>query len=122
MEAIRGRLQKKLDELLVEVTAVATELHGIDEGATTPHFDQIELPAHEVGQQVSRMIQNQRACEVAARQPAEAACPRCGRPCRVETEKRAVQSADGPLELLETIAECRPCRRSFFPAAGSAGI
>jgi hypothetical protein len=24
---------------------------------------------------------------------------------------------DGPLELIETVAHCRPCRRSFFPSA-----
>jgi hypothetical protein len=121
MEAKQSRLQKKLDKLLAEVTAVAVELQGIDEGSSTPHFDQIELPARAMGQRVSRMIQNQRVREVASRQAPTAPCPQCGEACGVRTKSRAVKSADGPLELLETIAKCRRCRRSFFPSAGSAG-
>jgi hypothetical protein len=28
-----------------------------------------------------------------------------------------VHSMDGPVELIETVAHCRRCRRSFFPSA-----
>jgi hypothetical protein len=120
MDARQQRLQKKLEDLLQQATAVATELQGIEQGPGTPHYDQIEMPAHALGQKFSRMIQSERAREVAAAGliAAEAPCPKCGRTCRVETTKRSVHSVDGPLELLETVAHCRPCRRSFFPAAG----
>ncbi len=121
MDAKRDRLQKRLEDLLAQASAVAVEMQGIDQGAGTPHFDQIESPAHVVGQRLSRRIQEARARDVAADQPAEVACPKCGGSCRVETKQREVRSADGPLELLETFARCRPCRRSFFPSAGSAG-
>ena len=104
-----------------EATAVAVEMQAIDQRQGTPHFDDIELPAHALGQQLSRMIQTQRMREVAAEQPAQAACPTCGRACRVTPQKRDVQGADGPLELMEPVAKCRPCRRSFFPSAGGAG-
>ena len=121
MDANRKRLQKKLEELMAEVTAVAVEMQAVDHGSQTPHFDDIELPAHALGQQLSRMIQTQRAREVAAEQAETAACPTCGRTCRVKLKKRQVQAADGPLELMEPVAKCRHCRRSFFPSAGSAG-
>jgi hypothetical protein len=63
------------------------------------------------------MIQTKRAREVAAENVQQVACPNCGGHCRVETQKREVQSVDGIIELTETVAHCRPCRRSFFPSA-----
>ena len=120
MDARQDRLQRKLEDLLRQATAVAAELQGVEQGSGTPHYDQIEMPAHALGQKLSRMIQSERAREVAAAglAAAEASCPTCGRRCRVETVKREAHSVDGPLELLETVAKCRPCRRSFFPSAG----
>jgi hypothetical protein len=35
----------------------------------------------------------------------------------VEVSRREVHSMDGPVELIETVAHCRRCRRSFFPSA-----
>jgi DNA repair exonuclease SbcCD ATPase subunit len=121
MDAKQARLQKRLEDLLREASTVAAELQGIEQGSGTPHYDQIELPAHALGQRLSRMIQGERSREVAAAGLADAACPKCGRKCRVQTKKREVHSMDGPLELLETVAQCRPCRRSFFPSAGRTG-
>ncbi len=122
MDAKQTRLQKKLEDLLNQATAVAVELQAIEQGPGTPHYDQIELPAHYLGQRFSRMIQRERAREVAASSLEDAACPGCGEKCRVETKTREVHSMDGPTELLETICECRRCRRSFFPSAGRIGI
>lgn len=121
MDAKQDRLQKKLDDLLKQASAVAVELQGIEQGHETPHYDQIELPAHALGQRFSRMIQSERTRAVAASGLADAACPDCGRQCRVQTKSRNVHSMDGPLELLETVAKCRHCRRSFFPSAGRVG-
>jgi hypothetical protein len=113
MDAKQVRLQKKLEDLLNQATAVAVELQGIEQGSGTPHYDQIELPAHLLGKRFSRMIQSGRAREVAATGLEDAACPDCGRKCPVETKTREVHS----LEMVETVAKCRPCRRSFFPSA-----
>lgn len=122
MDAKQVQLQKKLEDLLNQATAVAVELQGIEQGSGTPHYDQIELPAHALGQRFSRMIQRQRARDVAASSSSEAACPDCGRKCRVQTATRDVHSMDGPMDLVETFAKCRSCRRSFFPSAGRPGI
>lgn len=121
MDAKPERLQKKLEELLKQASSVATELQRLEQGSGTPHYDQIELPAHALGQRFSRMIQSERARELAAEGLADAACPGCGQKCRVQTKSREVHSQDGPLELLETVAKCRRCRRSFFPSAGGSG-
>jgi hypothetical protein len=122
MDAKRDRLQKELEDLLARTSAVAARLQAIEQGPGTPHYDQIELPAHRLGQRFSRMIQSERAREVAASGLQDAPCPDCGLKCPVQTNKREVHSMDGPLKIVETVAECRRCRRSFFPSACRVGI
>lgn len=121
MDASRARLQKKLDHLLAQASAVAAELQALDQGGKTPHYDQIELPAHALGQRFSRLVQAERVRDVAVADLNDAACPECGRKRQVKTQSRAVHSMDGPLELLEPVAYCRHCRRSFFPSACRSG-
>lgn len=121
MDANRTQLQKKLDDLLKLASTVAAELQALDQGDKTPHYDQIELPAHALGKRFSRMVQAERARDVAASELNEVACPGCGRKGGVKTKSREVHSMDGPLELLEKVAHCRRCRRSFFPSAGRFG-
>lgn len=117
MEAKRMALKAKLDDYLNQASQVAAELQALEQGGGTPHFDQIELPAHDVGRRLSRMVQTTRAREVAADGLDAKPCPDCGRHCKVETREREVQSIDGPLSLTETVAHCGTCRRSFFPSA-----
>jgi hypothetical protein len=84
MDANRQQLQKKLEDLLSPAMAVAVQMLGMDQGGQTPHLDDIELPAHALGQHLSRMMQEGRAREVAA----EAACPTCFHSCRVTRHQR----------------------------------
>jgi hypothetical protein len=96
---------------------VAAELQAIEQGNRVPHFDEIELPAHALGQEFSRQIQSKRARDVAAREVKDAPCPDCACKCPVRSTTRIINSMDGPIELTETVADCRRCRRSFFPSA-----
>ena len=122
MDAKELQLKEKLDFQMKQATQTAVELQALIQGKETPHYDQIELPAHALGQQFSRMIQAERARHVAAEGLQDADCPSCGCSCRVEAKQREVHSMDGPLELTETIAHCRRCRRSFFPSACAIGV
>ncbi|MFT5527012.1 MAG: hypothetical protein ACI9HK_004994 [Pirellulaceae bacterium] len=117
MDAKQAELEKKLAEILKQAAGVACQIQAVEQGPRTPHYDQIEIPAHEVGQRLSRLVQAGRTSEVAAEQHAECDCPACGRSCRVEKNKREVHSMDGPAELIEVVPYCRRCRRSFFPSA-----
>ena len=117
MDAKQKQLQEKLDELLKQAAEVASQIQAEEQGTGVPHYDDIEIPAHEMGQRLSRLIQSARTGDVAAGQDLEIACPDCGRSCRIETKRREVHSMDGPLELTEPVAYCRHCRRSFFPSA-----
>ncbi|HUP79038.1 MAG TPA: hypothetical protein VM260_10830 [Pirellula sp.] len=122
MDAKQLLLKEKLESLLKQAASVAAQLQAAEQGNKTPHFDQIELPAHALGQELSRMIQSERSREVAITDLHHAACPDCAKKCPVTTKNRTVTSMDGPTEITETVAFCRPCRRSFFPSACSTGI
>ena len=115
MDAKRHDLEEKLQESLRQAAAIATQLQALDQGEGTPHFDQIEMPAHEVGQQLSQLVQTTRARELAADALQDVPCPTCGKRCSVETSNRKVHSIDGHIDLMETVAHCSRCRRSFFP-------
>jgi hypothetical protein len=116
MDAKQAQLEAKLADLLKQTAEVASQLQAVEQGPGTPHFDQIEIPAHETGQRLSQLIQSARAGEVAAVLDAPISCADCGQSCRVETRRRQVHSMDGPIQLTETVAYCRRCRRSFFPS------
>lgn len=117
MDAKRLALEEKLQDCLRQAAGLVAQLQALDQHGKTPHFDQIEMPAHEVGQQLSQMIQTTRAREVAADGLHDQPCPQCGQACFVEMADREVHSIDGRIELTETVAHCTRCRRAFFPSA-----
>lgn len=117
MDAKLMKLEEKLDEILKQAADVASQIQAIQQGHGTPHYDEIEIPAHEVGQRLSRLVQKSRTKEIVAEQSAECRCPGCAASCPVETNTRQLHSMDGPLEMIESVAHCRRCRRSFFPSA-----
>lgn len=116
MDAKHSQLEEKLEELLKQASVVASQLQAAEQGPGVPHYDQIELPAHAVGQRLSRMVQSDRARHVAADASPQETCPDCGRDCPAEAENREVHSMDGQIELTENVAHCCRCRRSFFPS------
>ena len=117
MDAKRQQLEEKLEFYLKQASSVASEIQALEQGNRVPHFDEIEIPAHELGKKLSRAIQGERAREVALQQLGKVRCLECNQQCRVEIEMRDVHSMDGPIELTEPVAHCRRCRRSFFPSA-----
>ena len=82
-----------------------------------PHYMLIENAAHEVGQLLSRLVQQQTLNELVAGQPSVAKCPGCGTRCALEPTQREVLSGDGRVELQELVGHCPACRRDFFPLA-----
>ena len=78
MDARELKLTEKLEFHLKEAASLASAIQGIEQGSKTPHFDQIEQPAHQLGKRLSRMIQSDRIREVAANGLNNAPCPSCG--------------------------------------------
>ena len=115
-EQKRQRLLNELAELQLE------EFRETGTFDSTPHFSTIEDVAHQLGQMVSRRVQERTAREVASHTSAEAVCPTCGRSCHLKTVRRTIKGIDGPIEVDEVVGECRPCRRSFFPSTDRTGI
>jgi uncharacterized protein with PIN domain len=123
MEDRERVLKEKLERLVRETAEVSVELDRADgtiEGV--PHYSVIELRAHQLGQQLSREIQQRQMAETVALQVPKAKCPTCGTRCELIPKKRSVKSIDGPLEVQELTGRCPFCRRDFFPSAGEAGV
>jgi len=115
-EAKKRELLRELAELQVEEMAEAGTFD------TTPHFSVIERATSQLGREVLRQTRERAAREVAAGCPPQSACPTCGAICEVATQQRTVTGMDGPIELTESVAHCRRCRRSFFPSADGVGF
>lgn len=115
-------LKQKMDRLLVEAAEVSVELDR-DSGLIqeVPHYSVIEARAHELGQQLSREIQQRQMAETVALERPKAPCPACGTRCDLKPKKRPATSIDGELDLIELYGDCPVCRRAFFPAEGTAG-
>jgi hypothetical protein len=82
-----------------------------------PHYSVIEDAAHEVGQELSRRVQERMLHEVVAEQPIVAKCPACGTRCALRTQGRDVLSGDGRISVQDQVGHCPVCRRDFFPSA-----
>lgn len=50
----------------------------------------------------------------------EAACPSCGRPCKLQRKSRRLVVRGGQATLDEPVGHCPTCRRDFFPSASGA--
>jgi len=123
MDGEARALQKKLNDFLRQAAEVAVALdraNGTIRGV--PHYSVIETRAHELGQALSRRIQQRQMAEIVAVQAQRAGCPSCGRMAELVAVKRSVTSVDGAVHLQELRGYCRSCRRSFFPSAGDAGL
>lgn len=122
MAATQQAREEKKKELLTPLAELMVE-EQVEQGLflETPHYSIIERQAVTLGRELSRQAQERAAREIAANCDSEVACPDCESTCEVETKTRDVISIDGPVELTETVAHCRRCRRSFFPSARGAG-
>ena len=122
MDAKSQARQQRIRQLLRELADLRVE-EMVEAGnfEQTPHLGAIERAASEFGKQLSRETLEQASREVVAGGPTQASCPTCGMLCDVTTQHRTVKGLDGPVALTEAVADCRRCRRSFFPSADGDG-
>lgn len=116
-------LEQEVIRLLLQAAEAAVALDrakGTIRGV--PHYSVIELRAHELGQQLSREIQQKHLAAMVSEQSSRTGCPGCGTDCDLEPDKRTVTSIDGAVTVPELQGYCRRCRRAFFPPQGSVGL
>lgn len=123
MDGDHAGLRKKLDDLLREAAEISVALDHKDGTIKgVPHYSVIEERAHDLGQQLSRRIQERQMAEILAAQVTKGTCPACGRRRDLIPMKRAVTSVDGTVMLQELKGYCASCRKAFFPPPGDAGL
>lgn len=118
MDGDQSALRTEFELALKRVTELKVELdqaEGRLPKTEIPHYSVIENAAHEVGQLLSRMVQQKMLNELVAAQPPSAKCPTCGSRCSLAGRQRKVLSGDGRVELQELVGHCPACRRDFFP-------
>jgi len=103
LDAKKSSLEIKFQNLRKQASSVATQIQAIGQMHLIPQFDQIEMLAHNLRKQFSRMIQSERARHLAATNLNDVRCLH-GRQCQVRTMKREVHSMDGPIKISETDA------------------
>lgn len=111
LETELSALMQRAAELKVQLDQEAGRLPKTE----IPHYSVIENAAHEVGQLLSRMVQQKLLNELVASQPPVAKCPSCGTRCSLKPRHREVLSGDGRVDLQELVGSCPACRRDFFP-------
>ena len=111
----KRQLVQELAELHLEEMVEAGDFNQ------TPHFGVLERAAAEFGGQLSRATLERASREAVTGGQAQASCPTCGTLCDVTTQCRTVKSIGGLITLTEAVADCRQCRRSFFPSADGNG-
>ena len=102
MDGDVGALEMELASLMrraAEVKVGLDQAEGRLPKSGVPHYSLIENAAHELGQLLSRMVQEQMLNEVVAVQPNSSKCPACGTRCSLETTSRKVLSGDGRVEF-----------------------
>jgi len=122
MDAKSQARQRRKRQLLQELAELHVE-EMVESGDfdQTPHFGVIERAASEFSKQLSRETLERASREAITGVQAQASCPTCGTLCDVTTKRRTVKGVDGPITLTEAVADCRQCRRSFFPSADGDG-
>jgi DNA polymerase II large subunit len=123
MEGGNSALREKVAKLIREAAEAKVALdraEGKIKGV--PHYSVIEDAAHELGREVSRLVQQIHMTDLLARQSLSGKCPQCGGRQALRTQHRTVASGDGPVDLIELVGDCTCCRRAFFPSAGKPGI
>jgi hypothetical protein len=122
MDAQSQARQRRKRQLLRELAELhLEEMVEAGDFDQTPHFSTVERAAVELGKQLSRETLERASREAITGGQTQAPCPTCGTLCDVTTKRRTVKSIGGPVALTEAVADCRRCRRSFFPTADGDG-
>jgi uncharacterized protein with PIN domain len=118
MDGELAELHAKLDRLLQETAAISVALSRADGTIKgVPHYSVIEEHAHQLGRQLSRLVQVQQTKQAVTSQPRQHRCPHCGSICDLEISQRTTTSIDGEMTIPDLVGHCRKCRRNFFPSA-----
>jgi hypothetical protein len=101
-------------EKIAEKLGIDLQAEDIAGGQAT--FATMEAAASRIGRAVTKHLLEDLALKQTqlAREPQP--CPTCQKLCPVSIRDRTLTTAEGPVELSETVCHCSACRRDFFPS------
>jgi uncharacterized protein with PIN domain len=116
--------QKKAraSELMKELAELLASAENSDGSFKT--FDQMELAANAIGDQVTTMLTQKCLEKALASKSHTHRCPKCNRvgdPLE-EPDPRVLQTSRGEVQWNEDEYFCRKCRKAFFPSDRTTGI
>jgi predicted glycoside hydrolase/deacetylase ChbG (UPF0249 family) len=95
---------------------IGVDLHASDVAGEQASFASIEAAASKIGKAVTRHVMEDLAIQQTQLLDEAQPCPTCQKRCDVEVRPRTLKTAEGPIELPETVCHCSACRRDFFPS------
>ena len=105
--------QQVLDKVAKKL---GVDLEAEDLAGEEATFASIEAAASKIGQAVTRHVMEDLAIRQTRLLDQDQACPTCQKLCPVKVTDRTLNTAEGPIELPETVCHCSACRRDFFPS------
>ena len=106
------------DQQAVEKIAkkIGVDLKALELAGIQASFASIGEAASKIGQAVTRQVMEDLAIQQTQLLDQAQPCPTCQKLCEVEVRKRTLNTADGRIQLPETVCNCSACRRDFFPS------
>jgi len=95
---------------------IGVDLQALDLAGEQASFASIEEAASKIGQAVTRHVMEDLAIQQTQLLDQAQPCPTCQKLCDVEVRQRTLNTAEGRIELPETVCHCSACRRDFFPS------
>ena len=95
---------------------IGVDLDAQDVAGSEATFASIEAAAGKVGRAVTRHLIEDFAIRQTRLLEEPQPCPACQKRCPVKVRDRGLATAEGPVDLSETVCHCSACRRDFFPS------
>jgi hypothetical protein len=95
---------------------IGIDLQADDIAGEQATFATLEAAASKIGHAVTKHLLEDLALKQTELLHEQQPCPTCQRLCPVSVRDRILTTAEGPIELTETVCHCSACRRDFFPS------
>jgi hypothetical protein len=98
---------------------IGVDLQADDIAGEQATFATMEVAASKIGHAVTKRLLEDLALKQSQLLNEPQPCPTCQELCPVNVRDRTLTTAEGPVDLPETVCHCSACRRDCFPSTRS---